>query len=343
MTTTTRPHWSHRLPALAVLLGAITLLQVHAIQFWMEFVGPMGWAWAVLLEGVAVWLWSQRQALRRVLALVTSLLALAGPLYAVCEPLVAEWQSAGSRDAGRELRIEQLQREASRLEETIATFRANSEARAGWLEPIQVAQARLQEVDHELAGLVAQPSAQALSWRQQALVVMQALALVIFQLAVVLAVTSLARQRQLVPADLGSVSASPTPTSRQVCVAPQDMGMGGAMASPLATDEAPCNLDAELGAPSMSEMNDEDELAMAKGHFTYADIVELRDALNQLLEEREITQAAFCRGHGISPRDLSLLQRHEERCSAGERTISATALERLARTLRDTAAGRVAT
>ena len=51
-TTTTR--YLAKLPALVVLTGAIALLQLHAIQFWTEFVGPMGWAWAVLLEVVSV-------------------------------------------------------------------------------------------------------------------------------------------------------------------------------------------------------------------------------------------------------------------------------------------------
>lgn len=144
-------------PPLLVLAGAIALLQVHAIQFWTEFVGPMGWAWAVLLEVVALWLWYQRQLARRMLAMVASVLTLTGPIYMVCEPLVEEWLSASHVDAGRELQLERLALEASRLEESIDTFWANSEARAGWLEPIQVAQARLAEVDNQLATLVAAP------------------------------------------------------------------------------------------------------------------------------------------------------------------------------------------
>lgn len=200
-TTTTR--YLARLPALLVLIGAIALLQLHAIQFWTEFVGPMGWAWAVLLEVVALWLWYQRQLARRALALVTSVLALTGPVYTVCEPLVEEWLTASHVDAGRELRIERLTQEAARLEESLATFRENSEARAGWLTPIQEAQARLTEVDAELAELISTPPAEAMTWRQQALVVMQALALIIFQLSAVLAITSLSRMGRSAPAVIG--------------------------------------------------------------------------------------------------------------------------------------------
>lgn len=323
-TTTTR--YLAKLPALLVLTGAIALLQLHAIQFWTEFVGPMGWAWAVLLEVVALWLWYQRQLARRALALVTSVLALTGPVYTVCEPLVEEWQAASHVDAGRELRIERLTQEAARLEESLATFRDNSEARAGWLTPIQEAQARLTEVDAELAELLSTPPAEAMTWRQQALVVMQALALIIFQLSAVLAITSLSRMGRPVPAP--AVSGGPTSSGDRLPEDTAGLGEDVAVPSTPSAEAVTFNLEPRLAKPSMSETNDESELS--KGHFEYADIVALRQALEQLLEERGTTQAAFCRDHGVSPRDLSLLRRHEARSAAGERTISITALERLA-------------
>ncbi|MGK0547760.1 helix-turn-helix domain-containing protein [Halomonas cupida] len=323
-TTTTR--YLARLPALLVLTGAIALLQLHAIQFWTEFVGPMGWAWAVLLEVVALWLWYQRQLARRALALVTSVLALTGPVYTVCEPLVEEWQMASHVDAGRELRIERLTQEALRLEESLATFRENSEVRAGWLAPIQESQARLTVVDSELAELMATPPAESMTWRQQALVAMQALALIIFQLSAVLAITSLSRMGRPTPAP--TVSGGPISSGDRLLEDCADIGEG--VAEPCATspEDISCNLESRLGKPGMNETNDESELG--KGHFEYANILALRESLEQLLQERGITQAAFCRDHGVSPRDLSLLRRHEARSAKGERTISITALERLA-------------
>jgi len=315
---------------LLVLAGAIALLQVHAIQFWTEFIGSMGWAWAVLLEVVALWLWYQRQLARRMLAMVASVLTLTGPVYMVCEPLVEEWQSASHVDAGRELQIERLTLEASRLEESIETFRANSEARAGWLEPIQDTQARLAEVDTQLATLVAAPPAVTSNWRQQAVIGMQAVALLIFQLAAVLAITTLSSQRQQVIA--AGVTPCPTSTCGSLRGGPLETGQNLAVAGAVNTEAVTCNHEPELGTPSMSEANDDSELG--KGGFAYADIVELRDALEQLLGDREMTQAAFCRDHEFSPRDLSLLRRHEARCAAGGRTISVTALDRLAEILR---------
>ena len=65
------------------------------------------------------------------LAMVASVLTLTGPIYMVCEPLVEEWLSASHVDAGRELQLERLALEASRLEESIDTFWANSEAPGG--------------------------------------------------------------------------------------------------------------------------------------------------------------------------------------------------------------------
>ena len=324
---------------LLVLAGAIALLQVHAIQFWTEFIGPMGWAWAVLLEVVALWLWYQRQLARRMLAMVASVLTLTGPVYMVCEPLIEEWQSSSHVDAGRELRIERLTLEASRLEESIETFRANSEARAGWLEPIQDAQARLAEVDSQLATLVAAPPAVTSNWRQQAVVGMQTVALLIFQLAAVLAITTLSNQRQ--QAITEGVTPPPTSPCDRLRKEPPDIGQNLVVAGALHTETGTCNLEPELGVPSMSEANNDSELG--KGEFTYADIVVLRNALDQLLEDREITQASFCRAHGFSPRDLSLLRRHEARCEAGERTISITALDRLAEILRHQTASCAAT
>ncbi len=317
-------------PPLLVLAGAIALLQVHAIQFWTEFVGPMGWAWAVLLEVVALWLWYQRQLARRMLAMVASVLTLTGPIYMVCEPLVDEWLSASHVDASRELRIERLALEASRLEESIEAFRANSEARAGWLEPIQVAQARLAEVDSQLATLVAAPPAEACTWRQQALIGMQAVALLIFQLAAVLAITSLSKLRQ--HAFAKGVTPRPTSSCDRLREETPGIGQNLVVAGALNAESATCNLEPELGLPSMGEANNDSELG--KGGFAYADIVVLRDAREQLLEDREMTQAAFCRDHDFSPRDLSLLRRHEARCAAGARTISITALDRLAEILR---------
>ena len=182
------------------------------------------------------------------------------------------------------------------------------------------------EVDAELAELLSTPPAEAMTWRQQALVVMQALALIIFQLSAVLAITSLSRMGRPVPAP--AVSGGPTSSGDRL---PEDTAGPGedvAVPSTPSPEAVTFNLEPRLAKPSMSETNDESELS--KGHFEYADIVALREALEQLLEERGTTQAAFCRDHGVSPRDLSLLRRHEARSAAGERTISITALERLA-------------
>ena len=186
------------------------------------------------------------------------------------------------------------------------------------------------EVDSQLATLVAAPPAVASSWRQQALIAMQAVALLIFQLAAVLAITSLSRQRQQVVAE--GVTPRPTSSCDRLREEPHDIEQDVSVVLTAHTEAVTCNLEPELGAPSMSEVNDDSELG--KGGFVHADIVELREALEQLLEDRGMTQAAFCRDHGFSPRDLSLLRRHEARCAAGERTISFTALDRLAEILR---------
>src|SRR5690606_29829442 len=102
--------------------------------------GPL---WAVMLEGAALWLWSQRSIAKNALALVASLLVLAGPLYQVSAPAIKQYQESKTAPALYEKREQQLLADQQRLTESLARYNANSETRAGWLGAISGTQDEL--------------------------------------------------------------------------------------------------------------------------------------------------------------------------------------------------------
>lgn len=179
--------------ALPILIGGIGLLQYHAIMFWTAVVDPVtGWAWSLMLEGAALWCWSHpRFAVRYGLGAVATVLVLAGPLYQVSAPLVAEHVSVDQSTAQREV----LTAEIAGLEAALATYLSNSETRIGWSGRIDDTQAQLTASRAELRGLTA-AAPQRLEWQRQAIILMQAIALVLFQLLNVIMIRTLSGTRE---------------------------------------------------------------------------------------------------------------------------------------------------
>lgn len=177
--------------SILVLIGAITLLQIHGIEFWTGRVGAIGILWSLLLEGVALWLWYQPSASRRTLGLVASLMLLAGPLHQVAVPVLQEMENSKHADSARLAQISIVREKISGLEKSMETFLKNSEARTGWLKTIQESERRQTEAREELAGLLAVPAQAALGWSQLGIVLMQGGALILFQLTAVLIIVSL--------------------------------------------------------------------------------------------------------------------------------------------------------
>lgn len=180
------------LPAL-VLLGAVTLLQWHGWKFWSTYVGPSGWAWSLLLELAALWLWVDHRRTRHLLAFVTSLLLLAGPMYSIAEPLLDAARAGRHAQATRAVEIEALQDQVQSAEHALAIALRNSEKRAGWAATIQQSQATLERARDALQARLARHESPA--WQSAAVIVMQASALLIFQVGSVLAVRALAESR----------------------------------------------------------------------------------------------------------------------------------------------------
>jgi len=201
-----------------LLVGCICLLQYHAIQFWVTHAGITGAAWSLLLEGAALWLWSSPRLLRRVLGGLVTLLLLVGPLYQVSAPLIeAGHYAANTATAGAE-RSRDLAGEIQSLEAALAVYLANSQTRSGWVSRIDSAQARLDRLRTEQAQLsaVRAGAPQHQPWQRTAVILMEALAIVIFQLVAVLAIGELRDGRHaLRPAEAAPLCAQPPATARR--------------------------------------------------------------------------------------------------------------------------------
>lgn len=182
----------NKAPAALLLIGAVVLMQKHAWDFWSHYDPTFGPLWAVMLEGAALWLWSQRSIAKNTLALVASLLVLAGPLYQVSAPAIKQYQESATAPALYQKREQQLLADQQRLNDSLARYNANSETRAGWLGAITGTQAELTAVNEQLTTLYAQQqNAQPMPWQALTVIAMQATALIIFQLLIVLCIRAI--------------------------------------------------------------------------------------------------------------------------------------------------------
>jgi hypothetical protein len=173
-----------------LLAGGIALIQWHAIAFWSNAIDQAtGWAWSVLLELIALWLWYRPRT--RLLAFITTALVLSGPLYQVTRPLVQEFTYTAAESASEPARASLLREAIAAEEKALHTFLANSAERSGWLPAIEQARASLNGKRAELQSLLT-PARHAIPWQQVAVMVMQAIALVLIQISNVLAIRTIA-------------------------------------------------------------------------------------------------------------------------------------------------------
>ncbi len=185
---------------LILLAGCIGLLQYHGIQFWTERVDPAtGWAWSLLLEAAALWLWYSRRRGLWVLGLVATSLTLAGPLHHVASPLFRDMAAADTVASAAPASVATLEAAIATDEEALRGFLAAAEKRSGWQSSIERTQAALDAKRTDLRKLLAQQQqahqVAALAWQQEAIITMQAVALVLFQLVAVLATRTLSAAR----------------------------------------------------------------------------------------------------------------------------------------------------
>jgi hypothetical protein len=199
------------LPPLLILPLAVLLLQFHSIAFWswaitgapVAWGWPLlaapwnGWGWSLLFELVNLWAWPRRWHL---LAGVTTVLLVAGPLYQVSDPLVRDLSGATAADLHDTPRIRALRDEIAALEANLGTYRADWRLRPR----VPGAQAELSARHEELAALLGEQEAAAraarLDWRRWAVIAGQLLGILIAQAGAVLSVLALCGGHLVAPA-----------------------------------------------------------------------------------------------------------------------------------------------
>lgn len=121
-----------------IIITAAALMQWHSIQFWINQVGLSGIGWSIMLETVVIWYWWNN---RTILALIASLLLVAGPMVEITKPAIDEiksqqrYQTLNTMDEADILR----------LEKSLKTYEKNSELRIGWSSRIDRTQNRINE------------------------------------------------------------------------------------------------------------------------------------------------------------------------------------------------------
>ncbi|WP_221800468.1 hypothetical protein [Oceanobacter mangrovi] len=173
-----------RLPALALLVGGIVLLQSHSMTFWADQTGDSWTApvWSLVIELGAVWLWARGNTL---VACIATVLALGSPLFDLAQPHYAAWQQGRAAAAANQSSVEQLRVDLARLEAKQATYLKNSERREGWAGLIEKTETQIAATKAELNQTTGQrPPAVDLVAAYQ--VGIQLLALVLVQVLVVL-------------------------------------------------------------------------------------------------------------------------------------------------------------
>ncbi|MCY0966159.1 hypothetical protein [Parathalassolituus penaei] len=146
----------NRLPAALLLVGGITLLQLHASDYWTQHAGQTGLLWSLMIEGAAMWLWAARSLGKNALALVASVLALSAPLYQLGQPVYADWQQTQQQTLLVQQQIDQQQQAITRLEAKGTTYQQNSVKRDGWAKLIEQTETQIQTAEADRNRLQAQ-------------------------------------------------------------------------------------------------------------------------------------------------------------------------------------------
>jgi len=189
----------------------VLLLQYHSVAFWswaitgspVAWEWPLlaapwnGWGWSLLFELVNLWAWPRRWYL---LAGVTTVLLVAGPLYQVSDPLVRDLFGAQAAELHDTPRLRALRDEIAALEATLGAYRGDWRLRPR----VPAAQAELSARHEELAALLGEQEAAAraarLDWRRWAVIAGQLLGILIAQAGAVLSVLALSGCRRAAPA-----------------------------------------------------------------------------------------------------------------------------------------------
>lgn len=321
-----------------VLLGSVTLLQWHGIKFWQEKVGSHGWAWSLLLEFIALWLWYQRSISFRVLALVASVLTLSGPVYQVAKPTFVQSYDVANQHESNKAKLSSLESEKTRLIEQLSTYQENSIKRTGWLEPITAANNRIIEIDNEITEVKLSNREKA-SWFFDWVILMEVVSLLLFQVVAVLSITSISKKLGEADGDTNEVFSetdnNKTFSGKGVVNTEVTENEEEKPREKLVENEGKINgkpllvavqSQVEEEKPLEDVFPLESELESDKESIEPLIVLE---KLNEYMRDKGLNFSAFSSLSGVSSKELSFLRNHTKRLETGERTVSIPALEKI--------------
>lgn len=175
-----------------LILGGTGIIQWHSIAFWSDNVDQqIGWAWSIMIEAAGLWLWYRPDIPSRTLGLLASLLLLAGPLYQIATPALDSHAQAKAIEAARVQSVQAVHAQLALDAQLMHTYAQNSQKRTGWLPAIQGLQQRMDAARKKLATMTANKTETVAGqgFTVYALVILQALGLILIQISNVLAIT----------------------------------------------------------------------------------------------------------------------------------------------------------
>lgn len=321
-----------------VLLGSVTLLQWHGIKFWQEKVGSHGWAWSLLLEFIALWLWYQRSVGFMLLALVASVLTLSGPVYQVAKPTFVQSYDVANQHESNKAKLSSLESEKKRLIEQLSTYQENSIKRTGWLEPITAANNRIIEIDNEITEIKLSNRDKA-SWFFDWVILMEVVSLLLFQVVAVLSITSISKKLSEVDGDTNEIFSetdnNKTFSGKGMVNTEVTESEDGKAREKLVENEGKASGKPLLVAtqsyveeekPEEKPLEDVFPLESEKESIEPLIVLE---RLNEYMCDKGLNFSEFSSLSGVSSKELSFLRNHTKRLETGERTVSIPALEKI--------------
>lgn len=292
------------LVSIIILLSCVCLLQIHGIAFWTEKIGIYGWGWSLLLEVSALWLWYRPKFTYRLLAILVSLLTLAGPIHHVTSPIIAASHQVTNEATASHIMLKNLESEKVRLEDQLSTYQSNSEKRTGWLTPITSANERLKEIDKQIASLmINKPNEEKMyvNW----VIIMEVAGLVIFQTVAVLAILTLSKLQNTTNKNSNIANQKPAKTNEPI----------------------------ELERTNSTEALTDNEASNTQDLQEEPDPLVVLNNVESFLKQSGKNYREFSEYAGVSTKELSFLRNHKKRLTAGERTVSLRALEQIQKIL----------
>ena len=191
-----------------VIVPGIALLQFHGIIFWTKWIDVffVGVSWSLLLEVVTFWAWFQRREdngprrfrIIKSIAITSTILLLVGPLYAVSNNIISNYEGqyvAASQYENRKSYLEEEVKRKRNAAERLLTYIEDKDD--GWITYNRT-ETEIAAFQKELRELRPPPTKQTtIPWQEFVVVFMQMFSILIFQVVVVLAIVKTSEKMEI--------------------------------------------------------------------------------------------------------------------------------------------------